>query len=177
MHRYEQTLLIRVVFVFGLLVFVLGCAHQSVRHLNKQPLTGNGTAELTMDYWTFRYTTEQTEKGLLVQGVALPKQDAIPVWAKWIDDLWMEAYLSDDRDHVLARHLRVFSSQQLDYAAGIPFSFTLTPERMGSPGPVFVTFGYRMVLTPAERASRESTAEVTGGRDVFFASEGALTRY
>jgi hypothetical protein len=158
-----------------LLAMTLGCAHQSVYHLNRVPLVSGGVEQtLDLDYWRFTFTTMEREEGLHVLGVAHPRQSVIPLWAVWIEDLWMEAYLSDERGHVLAKHLRVFDSRPLDYGLGVPFSFTMRPSEMGRPGRVYVSFGYRVVVS---RSASEKTMSAPGKKDVFFASEGALTRY
>jgi hypothetical protein len=160
------------------LMFLLataGCAHQSVYHLKRVPLaTGSAEQQVELDYWRFSYTTIDSNEGIRVEGVAFPKKSAIPVWATWVDDLWMEAYLSDQRGHILARHLKVFDSRALDFQAGVPFQFTLKPVEMGSPGHVYTTFGYRMVLS---RSASEHPGSAPSKKEVFFASEGALTRY
>ena len=158
-----------------LLVLLMGCAHQSVYHLQRVPMASGGAEQLVdLDYWNFTFTTTDREGRVQVQGRALPRQSAMPPWAAWIEDLWMEAYLSDERGKVLARHLRVFDSRRLDFQEGVPFSFTLQPVEMGGPGRVYVSFGYRMVLS---RSASDHAGSVSGNTDVFFASEGALTRY
>jgi hypothetical protein len=151
------------------------CAHQSVYHLKRVPLaTGSAEQLVELDYWRFSFTTLDSNEGIRVVGVAHPKRSAIPVWATWVEDLWMEAYLSDQRGHVIARHLKVFDSRALDSHEGVPFQFTLKPVEMGSPGRVYTTFGYRMVLS---RSASEHPGSARLKKDVFFASEGALTRY
>jgi hypothetical protein len=158
-----------------LIAFATGCAHQSVNHLKRVPMVSGGVEQsVPLDYLHFVFTTMDSEEGVQVRGVAYPRTQIIPPWALWIEDIWMEGYLSDDRGHVLARDLRVFASRPLDPERGIPFSFTLRPLEMGRPGRIHVTFGYRMVLS---RSASEHTGSVPGVKDVFFASEGAVTRY
>jgi hypothetical protein len=160
--------------VLLLLVLAHGCTHQSVYHLKRAPMVSDGKEQLVeLDYWRFAFRSMDSEGGVQVHGAAHPRQEAaIPQWAVWIEDLWIEAYLSDERGRVLGRQLQVFDAQALDYEQGVPFSFLLMPAELGSPGRVYVSFGYRMVLS---RADEHGSAP--GKQDVFFASEGALTRY
>lgn len=159
------------------LVLTLGCSYQSVHHLKRQTWAPNSPRTLTMNYLTFTYTCGQRETSLSVQGRAFPRKDTIPGWAGWIDDIWLGAYLSDNNGRVLAKSLQILPPQTLNPEEGLAFEFSLKPHDMGSPGPVFVSFGYRLVLTAREP---KKTMEVPGKNEderVFFASESALTRF
>jgi hypothetical protein len=160
----------------GLLVLVQGCTYQSVHHLKRQAWEVDNQNTLSMDYLTFSYICGQQEASLSVQGRAYPRKEAIPEWAGWIDDIWLGAYLSDQSGRVLASSLRILSPQPLKPEEGLPFEFNLKPNDMGSPGPVFISFGYRLVLTPKE-SSRDSGQPPQDPKNIFFASESALTRF
>jgi len=160
----------------GLLTLVLGCTYQSVHHLKRQAWEADSQSTLSMNYLAFAYICGQQEDGLSVQGRAYPRTEAIPEWAGWIDDIWLGAYLSDSSGRVLAKSLRILSPQPLNPGEGLPFEFNLKPNDMGSPGPVFISFGYRLVLTPSE-SYRDSGQLTPDPKSIFFASESALTRF
>ncbi|WP_051307294.1 hypothetical protein [Desulfomicrobium escambiense] len=152
-----------------LTLLVASCAHLSVVHLDKKPWTLGQQETLAMRYWEFTYTSRLEDNRLIVTGTAKPVADAIPVWATWIQDLWMQIYLSDDSSRVLAKDLRLYLPTGLDRDKGVPFEFHLTPESLGSSGPLFISFGYRMELT-----AEKSTQGTANKAEVFFASQGAL---
>lgn len=151
------------------LALLAACSHLSVIHLDKRPWTLGQQDRLTMRYWEFSYSSRLVDNKLVVTGTAKPVAGAIPPWAAWIQDLWMQIYLSDDQSRVLAKDLRLYLPMPLDHEKGVPFEFHLTPEALGSSGPLHVSFGYRMELT-AEKNTFGSSATP----QVFFASQGAL---
>lgn len=158
--------------MMGLLILSLmvgACAHLSVVHLDKKPWTLGQQEILPMRYWEFTYTSRLEENRLIVTGTAKPVAGAIPQWATWIQDLWMQIYLSDDQSRVLAKDLRLYLPTRLDHAQGVPFEFHLTPEALGSSGPLYISFGYRMELT-----AEKNTLGANATSQVFFASQGAL---
>ena len=168
-------------YFLGLFIFILaGCTYQSVTHLNKRPWITDQTQTLEMDYFHFQYLSQPKPKAVEVKGTAYPKKSSIPGWAAWIDDIWLAVYLSDDRGRVLAKDINIFSPRKLDYQKGISFDFMLQPEQMGSPGPIYVTFGYRVVLTPGRNYPGESPdllSDMDRETEIFFASESALSRF
>lgn len=158
--------------LFSLLILGLtvgACAHLSVIHLDKKPWTLGQEERLGMRYWEFSYTSRMEDNRLVVAGTAMPVSDSIPSWATWIQDLWLQAYLSDDRSRVLAKDLRLYLPMQLDHEKGVPFEFHLTPQALGTSGPVYISFGYRMELT-----AEKSTMPAGSKSQVFFANQGAL---
>ena len=161
-------MVIRVLAFIGLF-FLAACAHLSVVHLDKRPWTLGQEDALAMRYWTFSYTSRMEENKIIVSGTALPIPGAIPEWAVWIQDLWLQVYLSDDQNRVLAKDLRLYLPTHLDHAQGVPFEFHLQPNALGASGPLHITFGYRMEL-----ASKKRTAASQTPPKVFFASQGAL---
>lgn len=155
----------------ALLIMAAACAHLSVIHLEKRPWVMGQKATLTMRCWEFAYSSRLEGNKLIVSGTAKPLPDAIPEWATWIQDLWMQVYLCDDKSRVLAKDLRLYLPTQLDYVQGVPFEFHLMPEALGSSGPLNISFGYRMEVT----AGRENPPGPDGKPKVFFASQGALS--
>jgi hypothetical protein len=110
----------------GLVILSLmfaACAHLSVVHLDKKPWTLGQKEILPMRYWEFSYTSRLEENKLIVTGTAKPVPGAIPEWATWIQDLWMQIYLSDDQSRVLAKDLRLYLPTDLDHEKGCPLSF------------------------------------------------------
>ncbi len=159
-------------------LLITGCAYQTVSHLKKKPWNPDTTEVLDMDYLRFEYMARNQEDSLRVTGVACPKRHPIPGWADWIDDMWLATYLSDDTGRVLARKFTMITPRELDYDQCIDFDFTLEPQDVGQPGPVYVSFGYRMVLTAHPYAADDPTAgDLEQEKDVFFASESALSRF
>lgn len=171
MMKYKETSM-RPRLLLPLVIAVLliaGCAHLSVVHLDKNPWTLGQQETLVMRYWEFSYTSRLEDNRLIVSGTATPVAGAIPEWATWIQDLWMQIYLSDDQSRVLAKDLRLYLPTDLDHEKGVPFEFHLTPESLGSSGPLYISFGYRMELT-----TEKNTLGASGTSQVFFASQGAL---
>jgi hypothetical protein len=150
-------------------LLIAGCAHLSVVHLDKNPWTLGQQETLVMRYWEFSYSSRLEENTLIISGTAKPVAGAIPEWATWIQDLWMQIYLSDDQSRVLAKDLRLYLPTGLDHEKGVPFEFHLTPESLGSSGPLYISFGYRMELT-----AEKNTLGAGAPGKVFFASQGAL---
>jgi len=163
MHPRLKTILVLAI------LLVTSCAHLSVVHLDKKPWTLGQQDSLAMRYWEFSYTSRLEDNKLVVTGTARPVASAIPEWANWIQDLWMQIYLSDDRSRVLAKDLRLYLPTRLDRENGVPFEFHLAPQSLGSSGPLYVSFGYRMELT-----AEKNTMGAMGTSEVFFASQGAL---
>ncbi len=159
----------RLMLIFMATLFIAGCAHLSVVHLDKNPWTLGQEKTLPMRYWEFSYTSRLEDNRLVVSGTAKPVSGAIPEWATWIQDLWMQVYLSDDQSRVLAKDLRLYLPAPLDHDNGVPFEFHLAPESLGSSGPLYISFGYRMELT-----AEKNTLGANAPGKVFFASQGAL---
>ncbi len=161
--------------------FVLwGCSYASVGHLQRQPWVLNTPQELEMRFWTFSFTAESVDGYYVLNGFAEPRMDSLPEGVTWIKNLWLAAYLSDDRGRILAQDLRVFSALPLDSEQGVGFSFVLKPDQLSRSAPLEVTFGYSVTLTPYQdhvskkpHVAGPHAAEKNG---VFFAHEGALTK-
>jgi len=157
-------------------LLLAGCAQLNVRHLERQPWRPSEENALRLEFWRFDYRPAALEAGYAVQGRAYPLVEGLPQWATHIEELWFAVYMNDDSGRVLAKDVLVLPAGELTAeaaATGIPFSFVLEPEDIGQSGQLYVTFGYRMVLTPP--TDQPQTGE-DGQPLVFFANEGALSR-
>ncbi len=147
-----------------LLLALAGCSYQSVRHLHRQPWLLGEPQEVALKFWTFRYAATPLPGAFGVQGEASPRLDAIPGGPRRLEELCLTAYLSDQNGRVLAQSAQTYLPRDLDARPAV-FDFTLVPDSSDA-GPLYVAFGYRMVLGPGS----------SGASGVFFASEGAVTR-
>jgi hypothetical protein len=168
-----------VVFCLAFTFTLAGCSYVSVGHLQRQPWVLNASQELEMRFWKFSFTAEFVDGHYVLNGLAKPRMDSLPEGMAWIENLWLAAYLSDDRGRVLAQDLRVFSALPLDPERGVEFAFVLKPDQLSRSAPLEVTFGYSMTLTRyrdhvVRDASKKQHAVEKNG--VFFAHEGALTK-
>lgn len=163
-----------------LVIFVvIGCSYTSVGHLQRQPWILNAEQHLEMRFWNFFYVAEPFDGHYRITGRALPREENLPKNQEWIEDLWLAAYLSDDQGRVLAQDLQVLSGVSLDLNQGVPFTFSLRPNRLNRSASLHITFGYNMTLTPHENFMKlqASEGEHEDERNaVFFAHEGALTK-
>ncbi len=162
--------LLAALFVF----FCTGCAYQTVAHLKRNPWQLQQKQTLEMKYLTFHYACSQETDSLRVQGFALVRPDTVPEWVGYAKDVWLGAYLSDRRGSVLAKDLIILKPQKLDKQKGFSFDVKLEPQDMGSPGPLFLTFGYRLVLTADPELQPKSSPDRETEKPVFFASESSL---
>ena len=161
------------------IMILLGCSYSSVGHLQRQPWVLNTPQELEMRFWKFFFLAESSGGEYVLDGVAEPRVQNLPEGFNWIEDLWLEVYLSDDRGRVLARDLRVFSSLPLQAGVGVRYSFVLKPDQLTRSASLEVTFGYSMTLVSDPTRSVEDTTKTppaNGKNGVFFAHEGALTK-
>ncbi len=160
----------------GLLLLLSGCSYQSVCHLHKQRWSLDKNKTLEMKYLRFNYSCKQLASSLRVSGTAFPKKGVIPEWANWTKEIWLGVYLSDQNAKVIAKEIHVLPPNKFEPEQGFPFQMALKPHNMGSPGPLFITFGYRLVLTD-QKQSDSALQKASKKEKVFFASESALTRF
>lgn len=157
-------------------LFAAGCAQLNVRHLERQPLRLQQESSLRLEFWRFDYQPQPLEESYAVSGRAYPLVEGLPQWATHLEELWFAVYLNDSSGNVLAKDVQILPPADFSenvVSTGIPFSFNLEPEDIAQSGQLYVTFGYRMVLTPDPSAPQ--TGE-DGQPLVFFANEGALSR-
>ncbi len=166
----------RIVPALALALMLTGCTHLSVGHLESNPVSLDQQEELSMRYWDFEYVSQVENDSYLVQGKAYPRQESFPGWGKWVHNLWVAAYLSDDEGRVLAKDLSIHSTLEMDPETGVPFEFRLQPEKMTGSRDLYVTFGYRMQVTEDRMLDPDQEPGWAGKKNVFYASEQALSR-
>ncbi|OEU64929.1 MAG: hypothetical protein BA863_13370 [Desulfovibrio sp. S3730MH75] len=135
---------IGVLFVLFVLMSA-GCAHMDVSHLNRDHWVFESPSKISMEFMAFDYQVVPRKDSFGIRGTAFIQKDNVPEWARWIGELWIQGYLSDNDGVVLAQGMQVFSPEKLQAGVGVPFDFELKPEQIMS-GPLFISFGYRMVL-------------------------------
>ena len=128
-----------------LLLFISGCAQLGVSHLERQSWKLETPRTMDMEFVNLDYEIVPRKNSFGLRGMVYVKKDSVPLWAGWIGELWIQGYLSDMNGEVLAQGLQVFSPQNLEEGKGIPFDFELKPDQL-DPGPLFISFGYRMAL-------------------------------
>lgn len=141
---------------------------QDVAHLRRDAWSLEEPRSLKVNFIRFDYQIQPVGGEVAgVKGWAYLDTTMVPDWAKWVDSLALTVYLSDPEGHVMAQDTRDFLPRPASAAEGVPFEFSLRPEQWGKRA-LFVTFGYRIVLTEGRDAA--------GGSQTFFASEDAITR-
>lgn len=153
--------------VFGPLLSACAQLPQSVGHLRRDGWSLEEPRSLAMNFMRFDYQIQPVGDVAGVKGWAYLDTASVPEWAKWVDSLSLTAYLCEADGRVVAQDMRTFLPRAVRQDEGVAFEFTLRPEQWGTK-PLFITFGYRVVLTQAR--------DDQGGREPFFASEDAITR-
>jgi hypothetical protein len=156
--------------ILALAVLMLwSCAQapQSVGHLHRDSWSLEEPRSLVMQFMRFDYEIQPVGDMAGVKGWAYLDASRTPDWAKWIDSLRFTVYLCDPDGRVMAQDTRSFLPREVRPDEGVAFEFSLRPKQWGEK-PLFVTFGYRVVLTEGRGAQ--------GGKVPFFASEDAITR-
>ncbi len=144
---------------------LISCTNLTVLHLKKNKLEFNLPQVLLMNYLEFHYISSQKGNKLFIKGRAYPRKDKIPPWGDFVKELWLGTYLSDPRGKVIAQDIKIYPPNKIG-ENGFPFEFTLKPKDFGTPGPLYITFGYRLkiVAYPSDKNSKPR---------VFFAIEKA----
>jgi hypothetical protein len=159
------------IFTFGCLAAVVAsifaCSQLNVGHLERDPWAINVDQSLSMQFWTFHYRVVPMRDQVGVKGEASIIEDAVPRKMAYIEDMWLACYLSDQDGRVLAQDIHVFAPRSAQEGERLAFDFILRPEHIEA-GPLFISFGYRMVMTCDPTGKAEEMP--------FFASEGALSR-
>jgi hypothetical protein len=148
---------------------LLACAQLNVRHLQRSPWKPSIQQTLTLKYWRFVYEPVPMADAYGIRGTALPVRESLPEWATGVEELWFAVYLSDSHGRVLAKDVQVLLPRELTPDTAIPIEFVLKPEEIGGSEQLFVSFGYRTVISGGEDPN-------TGAPRILFANEGALTR-
>ncbi len=157
-------------------VLLVGCSNVSVKHM-RSILWKSGEAQtLALRYWRFDFEAVPFQESFGIRGAATPILDEAPAWAVWIDDLSIAAYLCDANGRILGQAQKAFLPGQLNAQTSVPFEFIMEAEEPDDPRGIYVTFGYRMVLTDGVAQPAATLRQGEAEPHVFFASEGALNR-
>ena len=152
----------------ALLLWTCAPAPQNVGHLRRDAWSLQEPRSLIVKFMRFDYQIKPIGGEVAgVSGWAYLDTGKVPDWARWVESLVLTVYLSDSEGRVVAQNMRSFPARAASADEGVPFDFPLRPEQWGKRA-LFVTFGYRVVLTEGRDAA--------GGRQTFFASEDAITR-
>ncbi len=143
MVRGKLKLIVSTMFLTSLLI---GCTSATVIHLKKNPWRINQSQTLKMNYVIFHYKVFQYDRGIYVIGRAYPRRRKIPSWGRWAAEIWLGVYLSDKRGNILAQEIHIYPPQEIT-SSGFPFTFIIKPKEFGGPGPLYITFGYRLKIT------------------------------
>lgn len=138
----------------------------SVGHLRRDAWSLEEARSLQMNFMRFDYHVQPVDDVAGIKGWAYLDTAKVPDWAKWVDSLRFTAYICEADGRVVAQDSRTFLPREARGDVGVAFEFALRPEQWGDK-PLFITFGYRLVLTEARGAKAS---------DPFFASEDAITR-
>lgn len=146
-----------------------GCAKQTVGHLARAQLQPDTPQTVAMQYLRFTYRVVPLRESVGVRGQASLAPGALPAWAKWYEQLTVMVYLSDASGRVLDAEEYDYLPRAVGDEGAIPFEtrFYLDPDDQG---PLYVSFGYRMVAT--EHAPKPDGTD-DGGRSLIV-GEGAL---
>jgi hypothetical protein len=139
----------------------------SVGHMRRDTWSLEEARSLQLGFVRFDYQIQPVGDVAGIKGWAYLDTSKTPAWAKWVDSLRFTAYICEADGRVVAQDSRTFLPREARPDVGIGFEFSLRPEQWGNK-PLFVTFGYRVVLTEGRGASN--------GHDPFFASEDATER-
>ncbi|WP_461833126.1 hypothetical protein [Desulfothermus sp.] len=149
--------------ILFLIIILNSCSTPMVLHLKKNRLLTNQSQILTMKYIEFHYTCYQKGSNFYVKGFAYPRREKLPPWGDTLDELWLGIYLCDKYGKVLAQDINVYSPQKINNK-GLFFEFKLEPKNFGAPGPLYITFGYRLKIIGSLKNQPK----------VFFAIEKAI---
>ena len=156
----------------AMLLLTSGCGSMSVGHYDRNLWLEDTPQMLSMRFWNFSYECHSVKEGLGIRATATPKNDSLPEWAHWYDQLQFTAYISDTAGTVLANATTELlprpTGRANTEANGIPLEFLLTPPDYD--GPLFITFGYTM------RLSEERWKQGTPRGKVRLVKEGALSQ-
>ena len=164
----RRTTALPLILILALAALLSACAHRSVVHLERQPWAMQKTQTLKMTFLRFEYQAVEIDGKFGIKGRAVPVMDRVPDWARWIDEFRLTAYLSDEYGEVLMESEQPFLPGPFQENAVFHYDFLMDAEAFKQ-GPVFVSFGYRMLLTESKDKSKN-------GRHPFFPSEGPVPR-
>lgn len=131
------------------LTLLAGCARQTVGHLARAQMQTDTPQTISLQYLRVTYQVVPQPDSVSVRGHASPVPGALPDWARWYEQLAVMIYISDAAG-------RVLTTVEYDYPPGavhsddaFPFERLFPLDAVGS-GPLYVSFGYRMVTSEHE---------------------------
>lgn len=139
---------LRTLVLFTGILLLVGCSGLSVRHLPSNQWKGEVAQTLPMRYLSFQYQVVPVEDEVGVVAEAFPVVNQLPDWASWYGEIVLSVYVADATGKVLASQEKILVPRPLNREAGLPVEarFELGTGRKQ---PLFVSFGYRLVLTDA----------------------------
>lgn len=165
----------RIVALSVLLAILSGCSPMSVKHLPQNSFQPDQTQTLSMQFLDFKYSSALENGNYTVKGIAFPNTKALPGWGEWLHDFSLSAYLSDADGKVVAKDLVSYPVQKVS-PEGVQFSFSMPQKTIPPDREIFVSFGYRMSVTPGRYQVPDVRRPLTGETDTFTAIEGALPK-
>lgn len=144
----------------------LGCSGQSAKHLPCARWESIAPQTVRMRHLLFRYQVVPVGDEVGVMAESSPRPDRLPDWAAWYGEIGLDIYITDENGTVLARQGVTLPPRSLDPEAALPvqarFNLGTNAGR-----PLFVAFGYRLILAdaPPDAATRK-----------ILVAEGALER-
>lgn len=165
----------RFVFVLLLALGLVACAGESIQHLPRKQWVASEPQTLAMRYLSFQYHVEEQDDLVFIQAEAFPDVTRLPDWASWYGDIAITTYVADADGKVLAAGEDVLTPRALNREAGLPVKvrFDLGTARRQ---PLFISFGYRLVLMEAAPGAIPKEALPSGEARRVLISEGALTQ-
>ncbi|WMW66579.1 hypothetical protein [Nitratidesulfovibrio liaohensis] len=153
-----------------------GCGKKTVGHLARAQLQPDTPQTVSMQYLRFTYRVVPLRESVGVRGQASLVPGALPAWATWYEQLTVMVYLSDASGRVLDAAEYDYLPRAVGDEGSLPFEtrFYLDPDDQG---PLYVSFGYRMVATehaPTPDGPNGSSGELGDVGRSLIVGEGAL---
>ncbi|MEG2140438.1 MAG: hypothetical protein RRY20_06600 [Bilophila sp.] len=143
------------------LMLLMGCGGLSVRHLPSNQWKGETSQTLPMRYLSFQYQVVPVGGEVGVMAEAYPVINKLPDWASWYGEIVLNVYIADATGKVLASQENILVPRSLNREAGLPVEATFELGT-GRQQPLFVSFGYRLVLTDAQNAETRKVMIMEG---------------
>ncbi len=156
--------LFRLFFLFLLITSFLlpGCSGKTVRHLPYKECLSGVPQSLQMRYLSFQYQVLPVDSRVGIVAEAFPVVDRLPSWVSWYSEANLDIYLTNKNGNVLALKRIALVPRPLDGEVGLPVeaSFDLGTA---AGQPLFVAFGYRLILSNGSPDQTQQKILVTEG--------------
>lgn len=143
-----------------------GCAGQSAAHLPLSQWKSAGLQTVQMRYLSFQYQVVRSGNETEILATAYPVIQRLPDWASWYGQIELSVYITDDKGIVLMEKKVALLPRPLQREGGLPVEVAFDLG-LRSGDPLFITFGYNLVLTDTKPEKAKQKA---------FAAEGALAQ-